>query len=159
MRVPTFHLSCRRIQIFLGLRVAGLRLRRLFLKAVHLLPLRMHLELAVRMIRNAAITARVVAAAFIAVCCLLPGASAAQGTSTGTNGASTDGKSNFNAARPGNATVNANGQPIGKDTKVLPDDNGKQVDVPNLSGGTSVNPYTGVPVGQPLRPNDIGRER
>lgn len=158
MRVPTFHLSCRRIQIFLGLRVAGSRLRQLFLKAVHPLPLRMHLELAVRMIRNAAITARV-AAAFIAVCCLLPSVSAAQGTSTGMNGASTDGNSNFNAARPGNATVNANGQPIGKDTKVLPGDNGKQADVPNLSGGTSVNPYTGVPVGQPLRPNDIGRER
>jgi len=53
----------------------------------------------------------------------------------------------------GHSPVNANGTPI-SEKGVTTNVDGKPVN--NLSGGTGVNPYTGVPVGQPMHPNDLG---
>jgi hypothetical protein len=87
-------------------------------------------------------------------------AAVAQGTTQSpSENTQPDSKPKFNAARPGNATINANGQPIGPDSKVIPNADDHTKLPKNLSGGTGVNPYTGVPVGQPLRSNDIGHER
>jgi len=64
-------------------------------------------------------------------------------------------KTTFGVTGPtlGHAPVNANGTPI-KDRGVTTGVDGRPVT--NLSGGTNVNPYTGVPVGQPMHPNDLG---
>ncbi len=52
------------------------------------------------------------------------------------------------AFRPNLSGVNANGTPTGRSAG----DGAPGV----LGTGTKVNPYSGVPVGQPLQPNDLG---
>jgi hypothetical protein len=81
----------------------------------------------------------------------------AQASNAGAS-ASVEKTSRFNSANPSGATINANGQAIGEDARVIQRPNGSPTySLKNLAGGTSLNPYTGVAVGQPLQANDLGR--
>ncbi len=93
-----------------------------------------------------------------ASCLLIYSVTIAQAAGGGGNGggAATGGTGSSGAASPSGMGINDTATMTGRSSSIRNNANTPLNAPANTAGGTSVNPFTGVPVGQPLQPNDLG---